>query len=268
MTQEDLPYYCAVWKVGHLLMPCQKNLARVKALKEAKKHVGPLELCVDCKGKMLITKPEPKEYVSPERKRWDPVPEVTTAPLFLKKEPEMRQLSPEKIRKAREAVQRMGERYKKEPKEEKIVATISQTEAEHIKRTEMMVLESGKQEKIVTRFDMTDKLSRLIPAKIEIMPSEASAGVRFCPTHPEVPQRQDKLGRWMGMCAECVSIRGKKCGMENVNRGVTAAPMCIPLNLPKYAELKAWLEAQAEDHERKLVQEIMMILKMAWRQGT
>ena len=84
-----LPYHCPTFKTDHLMKPCQKNLARVKVLKEAKKHVGPLEVCVDCRGKMLITKP-PKPYLQD----WNPNPEVTTAPLFLKdvgkKEPEMR----------------------------------------------------------------------------------------------------------------------------------------------------------------------------------
>jgi hypothetical protein len=97
-------------------------------------------------------------------------------------------------------------------------------------------------------------------------PPVAAMEVRYCKTHPEVPQRIDKLGRFMGMCNECLAARGKKRGEENCEKGVAAPPMSIPLNWAKYSELKAWLVAQADENERTLTQEIMHILKTAWKQ--
>ena len=263
-----LPYHCATFSTDHLMEPCGKNLARVEALKEAHKHVGPLEKCLECRGKMLITKPRtvieglpapeswvekrfvaegpPEEAFKPYQQDWDPNPEVTTAPLFLKDVGKMSHaadaianlvppttyLLPEKIRKTREVVQRMAERYKKEPKEEKNLSELE---------VKVMPVNYG----------------------IEVPP----LGARWCPTHPKVLQRVDKLGRWMGMCDECLAARGKKCGLKNFEKGVSAAPMSIPLNLPKYAPVKEWLQGQAEENERTLMGQIMFILKTAWRQG-
>jgi hypothetical protein len=189
-----LPYHCPVHGTDSLLEPCKTNLARVKALKIAQKHIGPLERCLECGGKKL---------------------ETTAMP------------------------QTLGESHKlgkKEPKEEEIAPVIEITENEAI--------------------------------KMGIVPPPDAQEVRYCKTHPEVPQKMDKLGRWMGMCAACVSIRGKKCGVQNFERGVTAPPMFIPLNLPKYAGLKNWIVSQADDEDRTLQMQIIYILKQAWKQGT
>lgn len=243
-----LPYHCPTFRTDHLQEPCQKNLARVKALKEGHKHVGPLEKCVECKGKMLITKPrlvieglpEPENWVE-ERFLSEPVPEFTISSPIDPLHPHLSEPAPVM-------------EGKKPPKKEKTVATISETEAAHIKRTEMMVLESGNKRPDGGSFH------DFVGAEV--------VEVRYCPTHPEAVQKIDKLGRWMGMCSECLSVRGKKCGTENFGRGITAPPIFIPLNLTKYAPLKAWLEAQAEEYEQTLHGAIMFVLKMAWRQGT
>ena len=293
----ELPFYCQIFRSWSLLEPCQKNLLRVKALKEAKKHIGPLEKCVECKGKMLITKtviedlpaptpgaiiryepgdsndprkhrmPEqaspPEKASKPYRHDWDPNPEVTTAPRYLKdvvkKEPEMQRLSPEKIAEGREAVKKLSESYKiaagfhfKPKKQEEPVPTVKITEREAVKM-------GG----ILPEAPDTDEAPRYWPPAATLEALE----VRYCKAHPKVPQRKDRLGRWMGMCDECLSARGKKWGEENFRKGVTAAPMTIPLNLPQYADLKAWLGKQAEFGERKLWQQIMFILKMAYFQG-
>jgi len=240
-----LPFHCPTFRTDHLTEPCQKNLARVKELRNAQKHIGPLERCVECKGKMLITKPrtvieglpEPENWVKERflsestpvsEEAWEklgeipaPNPEVTTD--VGEKEPEKHQLSPEKVAKTRKAVQRMAERYKKPPKSEEILPELPEKQI------------------------------------------ETQAETRYCPKHPKARQRIDALGRWMGMCDECLSARGREAGIQNAKKGVTAPPMAIPLNLPKYAELKAWLEAQADEHERTLTQQIVFILKTAWR---
>ena len=293
----ELPFYCQIFGSWSLLEPCQKNLLRVKALKEAKKHIGPLEKCVECKGKMLITKtviedlpaptpgaiiryepgdsndprkhrmPEqaspPEKASKPYRQDWDPNPEVTTAPLYFKdvakKEPEMQRLSPEKIAEGREAVKKLSESYKiaagfhfKPKKQEEPVPTVKITEREAVKM-------GG----ILPEAPDTDEAPRYWPPAATLEALE----VRYCKAHPKVPQRKDRLGRFMGMCTECLAARGKKRGLKNVESGNTAPPMVIPLNLPKYAELKAWLVAQADENERTLTQQIVFILKTAWRQG-
>lgn len=264
MMTSFLPYHCPTFRTDHLVEPCAKNLSRGQALKEAHKHVGPLEKCLECRGKMLITKPRtvieglpapeswvekefvagpPEEAFKPYQQDWDPNPEVTTAPLFLKDVGKMSHaadaianlvppktyLLPEKIR---EEMQRMAERYRKEPKREKIVPELPKT--------------------------------KVMPVNFGL---EVPVEPRYCPTHLEVLQRVDKLGRWMGMCDECLAARGKKCGLKNFEKGVSAAPMSIPLNLPKYAPVKEWLQGQAEENERTLMGQIMFILKTAWRQG-
>ena len=293
----ELPFYCQIFGSWSLLEPCQKNLLRVKVLKEAKKHIGPLEKCVECKGKMLITKtviedlpaptpgaiiryepgdsndprkhrmPEqaspPEKASKPYRQDWDPNPEVTTAPRYLKdvvkKEPEMQRLSPEKIAEGREAVKKLSESYKiaadfhfKPKKQEEPVPTVKITEREAVKM-------GG----ILPEAPDTDEAPRYWPPAATLEALE----VRYCKAHPKVPQRKDRLGRFMGMCTECLAVRGKKRGLKNVESGNTAPPMVIPLNLPKYAELKAWLVAQADENERTLTQQIVFILKTAWRQG-
>lgn len=69
----------------------------------------------------------------------------------------------------------------------------------------------------------------------------------------------------MRLCDECLSKRGMESGTENARSGKTSPPVSIPLNQPKYADLKEWLLAQAEENERSLLQEIMFRLKLAMR---
>lgn len=318
-----LPYHCPTFRTDHLLEPCTKNLARVKALKGAHKHVGPLEKCVECKGKMLVTKPRtvieglpaPENWVerefverNPEKafkpyhqhQDWNPNPEVTTALHGIPSEcadcsplnPQHPFVSSADSLVSEDARQKLG---KKEPKDEKILpelpkrAIVKPEEQRILEATRYPPLTPGKverfpplsaeneiiyhrimrktveqQEEIVPAVKITEKEA----VKMGIAPPPDDMKTRYCPTHPEAPQRIDKLGRWMGMCGECLSKRGKECGEQNYKRGVTAPPMAIPLNLPKYAELKAWLVEQADENERNLMQEIMFTLKKVWLEST
>lgn len=297
-----LPYHCPITGTDHLLEPCKKNLARAKALKEAHKHVGPMERCEECGGKLLETKPRtvieglpapeswpekefvvgpPQDPFKPYRQDWPPNQKLTTAPLFLKdvgkKEVEMRKLSLEQIAKGREAVKRLTESHKLGKKPPKSEETVPELPKKTGFMDEVPRLSAGKEilyQDICRRAKSQQKepvpaveLTEVIEEIMHPFYPELNPGLRYCPTHPEVLQRKDKLGRWMGMCDECLSARGKKCGKQNFERGVTAPPMSIPLNLPKYAELKAWLEAEALEHEQTLTGAIMYVLKMAWRQG-
>ena len=79
---------------------------------------------------------------------------------------------------------------------------------------------------------------------------------------PGSPVKIDKLGRSMGMCAACVSARGKRGGY-GCQSGKPPASVEAMLDQPKYAELKAWLEAQADEYERTLLQEIIYRLKIS-----
>jgi hypothetical protein len=56
-----LPYFCEKLRTKYLLPPCANNLARIKALraKWPEAHIGPLEHCLDCRGKDLVTREAP-----------------------------------------------------------------------------------------------------------------------------------------------------------------------------------------------------------------
>lgn len=63
MEMMDLPYHCPRLRADYLLPPCEKNLARVKTLKNLPKrgwnrgetvHLGPLEHCLECQGQELV----------------------------------------------------------------------------------------------------------------------------------------------------------------------------------------------------------------------
>ena len=82
---------------------------------------------------------------------------------------------------------------------------------------------------------------------------------------PGSPVKIDKLGRSMGMCQACVSARGRRGGFS-AQSGKLSASVEVMLNEAKYADLKAWLEAQADENERTLLQEIMYRLKLSMRQ--
>jgi hypothetical protein len=100
----------------------------------------------------------------------------------------------------------------------------------------------------------------LVQPEINVQPPEPT-----CNNHPDRPAKIDRLGRSMAMCAECLSIRGRKAGIGNHERGLTSPPVSIPLNQAKYAEVRDWLETSAEENERSLQNEIMYQLKLAMR---
>ncbi len=64
-TQEEaqpfLPYRCEKMRSESLHRPCEKNLARIKALqaKNPEAHIGPLEHCLECRGRDLVVLPAP-----------------------------------------------------------------------------------------------------------------------------------------------------------------------------------------------------------------
>lgn len=305
-----LPYHCPTFRTDHLLEPCKLNMARVKALKEGKKHCGPIEICVECKGKALITKPRTVIEGLPAPENW-------VEERFVNPGPEMKPLPPEKIAACRVAGHNLGKKYKKK---EKTLPELPQKaedsglldEVPRLSAKKEVVLQdirrrsTDQQEEIVPKLPKIEDIGGMDPhftgemsteeyirdmrgpKQEEPVPAVRLTGVegikvgivaapeappadmatRYCPKHPKSPQRIDKLGRWMGMCDACLAARGREAGVLNAERGVTAPPIAIPLNLPQYSQIKEWLEAEAEENERKLTQQIMFILKVAWRQGT
>lgn len=113
-----------------------------------------------------------------------------------------------------------------------------------------------------------DKLPELGQDEPEGRPLYAAGPKPSCNNHPDRPAKIDRLGRSMALCDECLSIRGRKAGIDNHKRGLTSPPVSIPLNQAKYAELRTWLDIQAEENERSLQNEIMFRLKLAMREAS
>lgn len=84
---------------------------------------------------------------------------------------------------------------------------------------------------------------------------------------PGSPVKIDKLGRSMGMCQACVAARGRRIGIEAYKAQKITPPVAIPLNQAKYAELREWLVAQADENERTLQAEIIYRLKLVMREA-
>jgi hypothetical protein len=90
-------------------------------------------------------------------------------------------------------------------------------------------------------------------------------GPRPCKDCGQEPEKIDSLGRPMGFCSKCLSRRGKK----NLELGSKHGwqPFNIPLNDPKYAEIKKWVEDTAEEFEQDLPRAVMFRLKLACQQA-
>lgn len=104
-----------------------------------------------------------------------------------------------------------------------------------------------------------------------IPPVMALGEIPTCPRPdceaPGSPVKIDKLGRSMGMCQACVSARGRRGAIEAHTLGKPPAPLLAMFDDPKHADLKKWLEEQAAEYERTLLQEIIYRLKLAMREA-
>jgi hypothetical protein len=80
------------------------------------------------------------------------------------------------------------------------------------------------------------------------------------------PEKIDKLNRGMSECSKCLGNRGKK----NLELGSRSSwvPFYIPLNDPRFGEIKKWLVKEAEDAVRELPQEVIYRLKLAFKAAT
>jgi hypothetical protein len=105
------------------------------------------------------------------------------------------------------------------------------------------------------------------PPETSPSPSPPDNGnVPKCKTCQEEPSIIDSLGRDMGICRKCLARRAKK----NLDLGhkTSFAPFYIPLNDPRFDEIKKWLEAGAVELEQDLPAAVMYRLKLAWREET
>jgi hypothetical protein len=92
-------------------------------------------------------------------------------------------------------------------------------------------------------------------------PPEDAPAVSLCNKCGVAPAKIDRLGRNMGVCAKCMAIRNKDQLALGHKSGY--APFNIPLNNPRFAAIKEWLEKEAEEAVRDLPQEIIYRLKLA-----
>lgn len=97
-------------------------------------------------------------------------------------------------------------------------------------------------------------------------PPEDPPAVPMCKTCGEAPAKIDSLGRNMGSCRKCLADRNRP-QLEKGSKSVFA-PFYLPLNDPRFAKIKQWLEAEAEEFVRDLPQEVMYRLKLAYRAAT
>jgi hypothetical protein len=334
-----LPYRCDKLRSESLQRPCEKNLAQVKAKREKfpDARVGPLEHCLACRGRDLITREAPVPHfegktellkgsrqdlvapplqdnsqdfdkVSPLDPKEPPIEEP------LKEEREMagvvfkdiaeaeRVLGAGKLTGiAEETIPRpidpsidrptslpappvKGQFCKNHPEAEahknkhggylgRCRACMA-TQAAANSRNRGGKAAKGKMTAAVAR-DLAKKQERAPMPPAE--PADSHGSVRplyseqyfpVCKNHPTVSAKIDSLGRSMGLCAECLTARGRAFGTKNTAMGLTSPPVAIPLNQAQYAEIRQWLKEQAAENKRTLLQEIMYRLKLAMREAT
>ncbi len=325
MSAVELPYRCEKLRSETLRRPCERNVAKVRELREKFPNalLGPLEHCLACQGEHLVVREGAVSHLEgktrPGVELVDPpiVPQgqdilaekEIKAPLPLKEEPGMPGVV--KFKDEDEAKRFLGPgkipagsppRCPRHPEEPQVACSPDSKRAGQYlgackicmaerkvgrkgkdKMTPAVARALGKQAAgrdphptvtsppvpftpVVMKKLSPDQIARWLagssedPEKLPDIPHNHA-----CKNHPDRPAKIDSLGRSMALCQECLSIPGYKSGVENHKRGLTTPPVSIPLNQAKYAELKAWLEEQAEENERSLLQEIMFRLKLAMR---
>lgn len=278
--KSDLPYHCPPLKGNYLRPPCEGQVEAAEVRRAKFPHaVMPygLEQCLKCKGAALVKREgaiaqaivqeeKPKMEISNEV-----APEVQTPfPPRCPKHPEEPQVQcgPDSKR----AGQYLGAC--------KICMAARKVGRKGTKAMEKMTPAVPRDLGIVPAPPVppvrqntpAESEIDVQPAPVVTYPLSAFADeIPTCPRPdceaPGSPVKIDRLGRNMGMCVACMSAKGRKAGINNHERGLTAPPVSIPLNQGKYAEIKAWLEAQADENERTLQAQIMYVLKMAMREA-
>jgi hypothetical protein len=277
----SLPYHCPEHQSDHLISPCVKQLARIAAMGKAGLiWLGPLEKCVACQGKKLIIREAPPPMsaaVAPPEKEEKMAGVVN----FKNVEEAEKVLGPGKLTGMSGGV---AESAAPAPINIQFCKNHPEVEAHKNKHGRYMGLcleclrdraarnsrnragkvPQGKQED--SPFNYAGPVAP--DNHPDVRPLYAEGPSPTCKNHSDRPAKIDNLGRSMGLCSECLSARGRKAGLENTARGITAPPMSIPLNLAKYEDLKNWLITQAEENERTLQHEIIYRLKLAMREAT
>lgn len=282
MSAPALRYRCEKLRLECVQAPCDKNLAKAREHRDKFAHAMlpyPLDLCTKCKGKELLTLEAPLEatgrqdltvQVEEIMAEYDGniIPEVTKSLAYLDTTPPSAPIKDQFCKNHPEI-----EAHKNKHGgymglcRECLAARAAENSWNRGK------LARGKMTRSVARDlekakEVSVAATKPAPAPpvLSTNPPGTYPGPEpTCNNHPGSPAKIDSLGRSMGLCSVCLSARGRKAGIENARLGKTSPPIAIPLNQPRFADLKAWLEAQAEENERSLLQEIMFRLKISMR---
>jgi hypothetical protein len=283
---DPLPYHCPTLKADYFKSPCEAQVAASQARQDKFPHAVMrygLEQCLKCKGAALVKREgaiaqatiRENRIVQEEKPKMEIANEVapepqTPFPPRCPKHPEEPQVQcgPDSKRagqylgacKACMAERKVGR--KPNMSKEKMTPAVAR---------DLGIVPAPPVPPVRQNTPAESEIDAQ-PAPVVTYPLSAFADeIPTCPRPdceaPGSPVKIDRLGRNMGMCVACISARGRKAGINNHERGLTAPPVSIPLNLAKYSEIKAWLEAQAEENERTLQAEIIFRLKLSMRAG-
>lgn len=289
---EPLPYHCPTLNGNYLRPPCvgQIDTAKERLAKFPGAMLGFLGKCLECEGKMLVKRggmaveytgdirPKVTREITTIRKNrivQEEDQSMGTAIKFKSQEEAERVLGPGKL----PPPEPMAPRCPKHPNELQIqCAPDSKRSGQYLGACKLCMAGRKVGRKAVANNNVTKAVARdlgiavpppslvcqksPVQPEINVQPPPQSP----CKNHPLRLARFDSLGRNMRFCSECLSKRGLDSGTENARSGKTSPPVSIPLNQPKYAELKKWLKDQAEENERTLLQEILYRLKMSMRE--
>ena len=269
----SLPYHCPVLRTDFLQRPCEKNLKRAEFLKKNCYLTGSLEQCQECRGARLEVK---DLEASKELKAFCPVhPEQRLEVVKNQRKGAMVAIMTRcaLCEAGAKAPAALAVRYCKHHPDtpdhkntglcinclrERAAANSHNRKGRKTSTGETPV-PPGKP----MQAEKDEGGGRGGPPHLERPPDEAAGPA--CKKHPEKAAVIDRLDRNMGLCMECLQERGRVAGTKVAQTGSSGPPIAIPLRQPKYAELKAWLEEQAEEYERTLTEEIMYRLKLACR---
>lgn len=267
----ELPYYCPELRGEYLNNPCPANLSKARELQKGKKYfLGFLERCLECQGTKLQvrkTMPEEEKEVPKEVQKWavngDLRIRITGALDKLLKKSGQKEVP--RLDLARElGVSSPTLRNYLKPMEEAGYIVLNQGPA-HSSPVMVGFSDVGKKmsspDQGVGGPDEPPEQPE--PPKISPNSEKEIKPCKKCGVNPEVV---NSLGRHTGECHECLSLRTR----ENLAKGPTASNnrFWIPLNDPKYQEVKEWLEQVAVEMEQDLPRAVMYHLKLAHRRAT
>lgn len=254
----ELPYHCPRLRADYLQRPCEKNIARVKALLAASKrgwargeqvHLGPLEHCRECRGVELVIR-KPEEIMSGQG----------AGPVS---QPE-NQAAAGEVKYCKNCPTVEAHKNKNEHSMGLCLACLRKRAAENSRNRGRKGAAAAPRRETKTNGEAERCLG---PERLKDLLGAEHDEVPRCKNCPDKPAVIDRLGQNMGFCKDCLAARGRRMGMLAHQKGDTAAPCYIPMGAAEYADIKAWLEEDAKEFERTLQKSIMYHLKIAHRRA-